>query len=101
MTDARWMPERAEMNDGCPRTWCRAVGWQFPQGPGVCPCGDYGDHPHDGSHAGMGRPEPTYKYEVEGWCPDHGFWYFDQGGELATMTDPAITSRYPTGVLNG
>jgi hypothetical protein len=95
------MPDGAIMTDRCPHAWCSAVGWEFPQGPGTCPCGDSGDHPHNGSHSGMGQPEPTYADQVEGWCPDHGFWYWDQGGELATETRLEITAMYQTGVTRG
>ena len=57
----------------------------MPPGRECCHCGDWmDDHVADGGHSPVSMgPEPTYRGETEGWCPDHGFWYYDQGGDLA------------------
>lgn len=82
-----WLPAGAKIIVGCRHpgeTRCDAVGWEFPQRE-MCHCGDYMDT-HDSpmncghSPVSMG-PEPTDPDMVEGWCPVHGTWIFDEHGE--------------------
>jgi hypothetical protein len=96
------MPPGTQVRVGCCRIGCNAVGWAFPEGVACCHCGEpvnarwpYEHH----SPVSMG-PEPTQNGEVEGWCPDHGFWYFDLDGEpVYSPEHPGMRPVY--GVIDG
>jgi len=95
--DGSWLPKGALVAVGCYRIGCHATGWKWPGAREICHCGDYMDdhgHPMNVGHnpVSMGV-EPTLAGEFEGWCPDHGYWWIDQEGEVRYQT--VITDHDP------